>query len=233
VAAPVVTVQASSPRIKRVAKTIDEPATNSDPGRRGSMGCILEDKVSPNVNNLASGSPALGSPATGSRAAGGGGRRGSRVASLGGSRGSSRRGSTDLTELEQKPSSLDAGLDKSNTFSYWLQVSVVPSVLEKVILSHPAVDDCTVAGFTIEGVGQVPRAYISLKSGYAISAEDLIQYVNARVIVTDRLLGGLVFVDNLHRDPSGRLFVNLEKYDSDAQGIDEAFLKGQPKVQVM
>ena len=85
------------------------------------MGCILEDKESSNINNLAS-----GSPATGSRA--GGGRRGSRVASLGGSRGSSRRGSTDLTELDQKPSSLDAGLDKTNTFSYWLQVTVVPSV---------------------------------------------------------------------------------------------------------
>ena len=104
--------------------------------------------------------------------------------------------------------------------------------MEKVILSHPAVEDCTVAGFTIEGVGQVPRAYISLKSGYAISAEDLIQYVNARVLVTDRLLGGLVFVDNLHRDPSGKLFVNLEKFDVNAQGIDQAFLQGQPKVQV-
>ena len=104
------------------------------------MGCILEDKVSTNVNNLASGSPALGSPATGSRA-GGGGRRGSRVASLGGSRGSSRRGSTDLTELEQKPSSLDAGLDKSNTFSYWLQVSVVPSVSTSMYLSYIVVND--------------------------------------------------------------------------------------------
>ena len=57
-------------------------------------------------------------------------------------------------------------------------------------------------------------------------------YVNARVIVTDRLLGGLVFVDNLHRDPSGRLFVNLEKFDVNAQGIDQVFLQGQPKVQV-
>ena len=99
-------------------------------------------------------------------------------------------------------------------------------------MGHPAVEDCTVAGFTIEGVGQVPRAYICLKAGYAISAEDLIQYVNARVIVTDRLLGGLAFVDNLHRDPSGRLFVNLEKFDVNAQGIDQVFLQGQPKVQV-
>ena len=79
------------------------------------MGCILEDKVSPNVN--------LASTSSVARVAG---RRGSRVPSLGGSRGSSRRGSTDLSE--NLTSSMDAGLDKSNTFSYWLKVTVVPSV---------------------------------------------------------------------------------------------------------
>ena len=74
------------------------------------MDCILEDKVS----NLVS---------SGTRTA----RRGSRVASLGGgSRGSSRRGSTDLPD-NTPTSSLDS-TDKSNTFSYWFRVTVVPSV---------------------------------------------------------------------------------------------------------
>ena len=96
-------------------------------GRRGSMGCILEDKVSPNVNNFVPTSPAPGARA-------GGGRRGSRVASLGGSRGSSRRGSTDLTE--NPSSSIDAGLDKANAFSYWLQVTVVPSVSNLIFFEN-------------------------------------------------------------------------------------------------
>ena len=81
------------------------------------MDCILEDKVSnPNLVSSASSS--------GTR---GGARRGSRVASLGGgSRGSSRRGSTDLPD-NTPTSSLDS-IDKSNTFSYWFKVTVVPSV---------------------------------------------------------------------------------------------------------
>lgn len=137
VATPLVTVQASSPRTKRVAHKaigkvkriieflhfstflIEEPIGDAEAGnsRRGSMDCILEDKVSnPNLVSSASSS--------GTR---GGARRGSRVASLGGgSRGSSRRGSTDLPD-NPPTSSLDS-IDKSNTFSYWFKVTVVPSV---------------------------------------------------------------------------------------------------------
>ena len=92
-------------------------------------------------------------------------------------------------------------------------------MLEKVILSNPAVQDVVVQGFNIEGVGQLPRAYVIVKSGYMVSADDLVQYANARVDLTNRLLGGVVFVDNLYKDPMGRLFMSLEKYDTTAQGI--------------
>ena len=90
--------------------------------------------------------------------------------------------------------------------------------MEKVILGHPAVQDVVVQGFNVEGVGQLPRAYVIVKTGYMVSAEELIQFANAKVYLTDRLLGGVVFVDNLYKDPKGRLFMNLEKYDSAAQG---------------
>ena len=117
VATPLVTVQASSPRTKRVAQRVVEEPNNDS--RRGSMDCILEDKVS----NLASNSVASSAPRGPAV-----GRRGSRVPSLGGgggSRGSSRRGSTDLPDV---PSSSYDAIDKANSFSYWLKVTVVPSV---------------------------------------------------------------------------------------------------------
>ena len=37
--------------------------------------------------------------------------------------------------------------------------------------------------------------------------------------ITDRLLGGVVFVENLYKDPGGRLFMSLDKYDTTAQGM--------------
>ena len=39
------------------------------------------------------------------------------------------------------------------------------------------------------------------------------------ISITDRLLGGVVFVENLYKDPGGRLFMNLDKYDTTAQGM--------------
>ena len=99
-------------------------------------------------------------------------------------------------------------------------------------MSHPAVEDCSVQGFLVDGVGHIPRAYVSLKSGYMATGEDLVQHANARVAVTERLLGGVAFADKLARDPSGKLFMSLEKFDPMAQGVDEQFLKNQPKVNV-
>ena len=81
-----------------------------------------------------------------------------------------------------------------------------------------------------KGVGHLPRAYVSIKSGYMLSAEELVQYTNARVAFTEKLLGGVVFVDNLHKDPGGRLFINLDKHDVNAQAVDQDFLSSQPKV---
>ena len=88
-----------------------------------------------------------------------------------------------------------------------------------------------VQGYKVEGVGQLPRAYVIVKSGYMLSAEDLIQYTNSRVSSNERLLGGVVFVESLHKDTKGRLYKCLDKYDSSAQGLDEQFLSSQPKVE--
>ncbi len=82
----------------------------------------------------------------------------------------------------------------------------------------------------VEGVGQIPRAYVSVKDGFMVSAEELVLFANERVDLPNKLLGGVVFVDNLHKDPGGKPFISLDKFDSTAQGVDEKFLNSQPKV---
>ena len=103
--------------------------------------------------------------------------------------------------------------------------------IEKVLKTHVAVDDCSIQGFHVPGIGNLPRAYVVLKHGYMISADELIQHVNSRVPVIERILGGLVFVDKFARDSNGKLFHSLEKWDSKAQGIDEQIFL-QPRVDV-
>ena len=99
-------------------------------------------------------------------------------------------------------------------------------------MSHPAVSDVAVQGFKVPGVGALPRAYIVLKNGYEATAEEIELFVAARVADTDRLRGGMVFVDKLAKDPNGKLIVNLDKWDRMAEMVDKEFIKHQPKVKV-
>jgi long-chain acyl-CoA synthetase len=58
---------------------------------------------------------------------------------------------------------------------------VFPSVVEDVILEHPAVKEALVIGVPEEYRGEVPRAYITLAEGASESAEELASWVNARI----------------------------------------------------
>ena len=99
-------------------------------------------------------------------------------------------------------------------------------------MSHPAVEDCTVHGFRVEGIGELPRAYIVLKCGYEASSEEIISYVDYRTQQTEKLRAGVVFVDKLAKDPSGKLYISLERFNKDAEGMDYEFIRQQPKVLV-
>ena len=115
--------------------------------------------------------------------------------------------------------------------SYEYYENIALQNIEKVLKTHVAVDDCSIQGFHVPGIGNLPRAYVVLKHGYMISADELIQHVNSRVPVIERILGGLVFVDKFARDSNGKLFHSLEKWDSKAQGIDDQIFH-QPRVDV-
>ena len=93
--------------------------------------------------------------------------------------------------------------------------------------------DCTVHGYKVDGIGELPRAYVVLKSGYEATAEDLLAYVDTRAISeTEKLRGGIVFVEKLAKDPSGKLYISLDHFNKDAEGMDYEFIRQQPKVSV-
>lgn len=58
---------------------------------------------------------------------------------------------------------------------------VFPSVVEDVILEHPAVKEALVIGVPEEYRGEVPRAYVTLQEGAAATGEELAAWLNARV----------------------------------------------------
>jgi len=150
-----------------------------------------------------------------------------------GSRGSSRRSSVvdQMKEAATPAGSASTSAPKKKPFKYWMQLSWDPESLQELLMGHPAVEDCTVQAFNIDGIGSLPRAYVVMKVGYSASAEELLQYLDSRTLSeADKLRGGIVFVDKLAKDPSGKLFISLDKYNKDAEGMDYEFIRGQPKV---
>lgn len=58
---------------------------------------------------------------------------------------------------------------------------VFPSVVEDVILEHPAVKEALVIGVPEEYRGEVPRAYVTLNEGVSATGEELAGWLNARI----------------------------------------------------
>lgn len=76
---------------------------------------------------------------------------------------------------------LNATDSKESEINYFLHVSIYPSFIEKKISTHPGVEEALVRGVPVEGVGQVPRAYVVLKQGFSIPGEELAAWINSRL----------------------------------------------------
>jgi acyl-CoA synthetase (AMP-forming)/AMP-acid ligase II len=79
---------------------------------------------------------------------------------------------------------------------------VAPAELEAVLLSHPAIADAGVIPSPDEEAGEVPKAFVVLKS--AATVEEIMEFVSARVARHKRLR--LVeFVSEIPKSPAGKI----------------------------
>ena len=89
-----------------------------------------------------------------------------------GMRSRSRRGSEENILAEEagpgegETERAEAGEAGEVGLTSWLKVTVLPDLLERELLLHPAVAECLVRGVAVQGVGLLPRAYITLKPGF-------------------------------------------------------------------
>ncbi|SPQ18158.1 82b9b819-87e3-4015-a837-c6427068c965 [Thermothielavioides terrestris] len=86
---------------------------------------------------------------------------------------------------------------------------VPPAELEGVLLGHEDVADACVIGVEDRAnATEVPRAYVVLRPGVAAGdakAEQLAEWVAARVAPHKKLRGGVRFVDHVPKSPSGKV----------------------------
>lgn len=87
---------------------------------------------------------------------------------------------------------------------------VSPTELDSLLLGHEEILDAATVGVTINGE-EVPRAYIVLKDGCDLSERDVERWMAERVVKYKRLSGGVVFVDAIPKNPSGKILRKVLK----------------------
>lgn len=82
---------------------------------------------------------------------------------------------------------------------------VPPAELEAILLGHPRVKDAAVIGVPDERSGELPVAFIVRQQGVEVTAEELVAFVAGQTSPAKRLHGGVRFVEEIPKNPSGKI----------------------------
>jgi 4-coumarate--CoA ligase len=133
----------------------------------------------------------------------------------------------------------DVGIRRGNMF--WIVdrmkelikvngLQVAPAELEAVLLENDAVADAAAVGVTVHGE-ELPRAYIVLQPGFKdkVSEQDIQKFVAGKVSKHKRLAGGVKFIDEVPKLPSGKI---VRKQMKEWAKRDSKELEGQIKARL-
>ena len=99
-------------------------------------------------------------------------------------------------------------------------IGVAPAELEDLLLGHPKVEDVAIMGVPDEYSGEVPKAFVVLKSGYVGSKEmeqELIRYVEERK-VRHKWIREMDFVALIPKSASGKILRRILRDQSKKAG---------------
>ncbi|KAI1468060.1 acetyl-CoA synthetase-like protein [Daldinia caldariorum] len=81
---------------------------------------------------------------------------------------------------------------------------VAPAELEAVLLENKGVRDAAVVGVTINGE-ELPRAYIVPDPEVKPTEQEIVQWMESKVVNYKRLKGGVKFIEAIPKNPSGKI----------------------------
>uniref|UniRef100_A0A2A4J232 Luciferin 4-monooxygenase n=1 Tax=Heliothis virescens TaxID=7102 RepID=A0A2A4J232_HELVI len=82
---------------------------------------------------------------------------------------------------------------------------VAPSELEAILLQHPGVKDVGVTGKPDELAGELPAAFVVKFPESTVTERELVDFVAGKVSSWKQLKGGVYFVDEIPKTPSGKI----------------------------
>ncbi|RZB38958.1 AMP-binding domain containing protein [Asbolus verrucosus] len=82
---------------------------------------------------------------------------------------------------------------------------VAPTELEAILLSHRKIKDAAVLGIPHEASGELPLAFVVPNPSSGLTEEEVKRFVAAKVSPEKRLRGGVIFVPEIPKNPSGKI----------------------------
>jgi long-chain acyl-CoA synthetase len=95
-------------------------------------------------------------------------------------------------------------VDRKKEFIKYKGFGVGPAEVEAVLCEHPAVADAGVIGKPDEAAGEIPKAFVQLRPGAAVTADELMEFVKARISDYKRVRE-VEFIDKVPRTASGKI----------------------------
>lgn len=85
---------------------------------------------------------------------------------------------------------------------------VAPAELEALLLTHPGIADAAVVGVPDDEAGERPRAFVVVKDGAQVRAEDITAFT-AEHVATYKVIHDVVFTDTIPKSASGKILRRL------------------------
>jgi acyl-CoA synthetase (AMP-forming)/AMP-acid ligase II len=87
---------------------------------------------------------------------------------------------------------------------------VAPAELEGVLFDHPEIMDAAVIGIQrSKAESELPRAYVVKRAGSKLTEREVFNYTAERLARYKNLEGGIVFVDSIPKNASGKYLKNI------------------------